>query len=70
MEKVGECGLMWSREESSDDPKSSATTDIRPAIGIDAGLPAVLTFDFRAFCQTETHDRADVSCTSVEDQLF
>jgi len=41
--------------------KSPAMTYIRLRIGIAAELRSVLTFDFRAVCETKTHDPADVT---------
>jgi hypothetical protein len=43
---------------------------MRLRIGIAAELRYVNTFDFRPFCETETHDRADVRSAPVENELW
>jgi len=50
--------------------KSPAMTEKRLRIGIVAELRGVLTFDFRVIWEMEAHNRVDVRCTPVEDELL
>ncbi len=45
-------------------------TYIRLRIGIAAELGSVVTFDFRPFCETKTHDPADAEGAQVLRESF